>query len=203
VADVNYGVRWMKANAGNFGGSAGAVGSMGSSSGGHLALLTALKPVDPRFAAIPLAGDATDASVPFVVALWPIVCPAQRHTYLLAHDLSTVGVAWPTTGMIDFENAYWCSADAMAEGSPLLSIERGDAVELPAVLCVQGRKDPLHPRPLLDRFVKGYAGRGGSIELELVRGDRYDELRVDVSTPESQRVLDRISAFIHNCAQGA
>src|SRR5215467_3238876 len=53
VADVHYGIRWLKANASRLGARADWVGAMGKSSGGHLVVLAALKPDDPRYAAIP------------------------------------------------------------------------------------------------------------------------------------------------------
>ena len=60
VADVNFGIRFLKANAEPFSTRTDLVGGLGTSSGGHLLLLNALCPRDPRYAAIPLAGpDAT------------------------------------------------------------------------------------------------------------------------------------------------
>ncbi len=43
VADVNYGVRWLKSEAARFDSAPGMVGAMGTSSGGHLVVLAALK----------------------------------------------------------------------------------------------------------------------------------------------------------------
>jgi len=56
VADINYGIRYFKANAERFGTRADLVGAFGSSSGGHQLLLNVLRPADPRYTAIPLAG---------------------------------------------------------------------------------------------------------------------------------------------------
>lgn len=65
VADVNYAVRWLKLNAERFNSRPEMVGSMGTSSGGHLTVLAAMKPYDPRYAAIALeAAPALDAKVP-------------------------------------------------------------------------------------------------------------------------------------------
>src|SRR5271166_6084075 len=44
VADVNYGIRFLKANAARFQTRADLVGGLGTSSGGHLLLLNSLKP---------------------------------------------------------------------------------------------------------------------------------------------------------------
>src|ERR1700746_1117225 len=63
VADVNFGIRFLKANAERFATLAELIGGLGTSSGGHLLLLNALRPRDPRYAAIPLAG--ADAGLAF------------------------------------------------------------------------------------------------------------------------------------------
>ena len=54
VQDVNYATRWIKRNAPALGVRAGPVGALGTSSGGHLVLLSAVRPFDPRYAALPL-----------------------------------------------------------------------------------------------------------------------------------------------------
>jgi acetyl esterase/lipase len=64
VADVNYALRWVRANAPRFNGSSQTIGVFGSSSGGNLVLLNGLRPSDPRYTAVPLAGLATASSSP-------------------------------------------------------------------------------------------------------------------------------------------
>src|SRR5919202_5065570 len=54
VCDLNLAIRWLKARANEFGGRT-KVGPLGVSSGGHLVLLSGLRPRDPRYAALPLA----------------------------------------------------------------------------------------------------------------------------------------------------
>ena len=73
VADINYAVRWTKANAKELKTRPDLVGLSGQSSGGHLAMLVAMRPHDPRYAAIPLpsGADAHDASVRCVIMSWP------------------------------------------------------------------------------------------------------------------------------------
>ena len=56
VQDINYAVRWAKARAHDLKTRADLIGLSGQSSGGHLAMLVAMRPHDPRYAAIPLAG---------------------------------------------------------------------------------------------------------------------------------------------------
>src|SRR5689334_20094691 len=75
VQDINYAVRWAKANARSLKTRPELVGLSGQSSGGHLAMLVAMRPRDPRYAAIALpAGAGThDASVRCVVMSWPVI----------------------------------------------------------------------------------------------------------------------------------
>src|SRR5215510_9554370 len=65
VADINYAVRWAKLNAPALKTRHDLVGLSGQSSGGHLAMLVAMRPRDPRYAAIPLPAGASalDAAV--------------------------------------------------------------------------------------------------------------------------------------------
>src|SRR6266568_7991411 len=48
LADINLGIRWLKARARLYGSRPDWVGSMGTSSGGHQVLLAAMRPEDPR-----------------------------------------------------------------------------------------------------------------------------------------------------------
>ena len=63
--DINYAVRWAKLHAGDLKTQPELVGISGQSSGGHLAMLVAMRPHDPRYVAIPLPAGSPrqDASV--------------------------------------------------------------------------------------------------------------------------------------------
>src|SRR4029453_546215 len=64
LQDVNYPIPWAKSRAGELGRRPGMVGILGVSSGGHQAMLAAMRPSDPRYTALPLPGNAAfDASV--------------------------------------------------------------------------------------------------------------------------------------------
>src|SRR5215471_10653641 len=71
LADINLATRWLKARARTYGSRPDWVGTIGTSSGGHQVLLAAMRPEDPRYAALPLP-DATgiDARVRFVISGW-------------------------------------------------------------------------------------------------------------------------------------
>src|SRR3954470_3694051 len=67
LQDINYALRWLKHHAADYGSSADRVGLYGTSSGGHLALLAALRPDDPRYRALAFAeAPDLDARAAFV-----------------------------------------------------------------------------------------------------------------------------------------
>lgn len=107
VADVNFGIRFLKANAERFSTRIDLVGGLGTSSGGHLLLLNVLRPRDPRFAAIPLAGP--DASLAFAVVCWPVADPLARYRAVLDRG---------NDRLVDAHHQFWPSEEAMAEGNP-------------------------------------------------------------------------------------
>ena len=69
LADINYAVRWVKLHAKELKTRPDLVGISGQSSGGHLAMLVAMRPHDPRYTAIalPAGSPALDATVKCVV----------------------------------------------------------------------------------------------------------------------------------------
>ncbi|MDE3075190.1 MAG: alpha/beta hydrolase, partial [Chloroflexota bacterium] len=122
VQDVNLGIRWLKAHAQELGGKPGRVGALGVSSGGHLALLSALRPRDPRYGALALpAGSDVDASLAYLVACWPVSDPLYR--YQLHKRLGTESI-------VRAHDAYWGAEAAMSEGNPVLILERSEPAEL-------------------------------------------------------------------------
>jgi acetyl esterase len=194
VADVNFGLRWLKANAARFHVRPDAIGVMGSSSGGHLMLLSTMKPKDPRYLALSRPGVGDDASARFAVALWPVICPLGRYRYLKSRPRSDEHPVLREG--IERHDAFWGDEAAMAEGSPVEALERGDEVRLPDVLYIQNAEDNLHPRADMDRFVSAYARAGGRLRAELFRGSSYDFLRADPESDEARRAADMIAAFV-------
>src|SRR5687767_7742352 len=68
VQDVHYGVRWLKHKAREWNGDPSTLGILGSSTGGHMGELIAMKPHDPKYAAIPLSeAPKLDASILYLV----------------------------------------------------------------------------------------------------------------------------------------
>jgi len=194
LADINYGIRWLKARAREFGTRADWVGGYGTSSGGHQILLTALRPRDPRYAAIPLAeAPALDAALAFVVSGWGVIDPVTR--YHLARERGN-------QAMLANHHAFWGSEAAMSEGSPLLALERGEKAATPPALVFQGTEDEWVPRAVAERFAAAYRAAGGRIELALYDGEPHTFLRKNPDSPNSKQALARVKRFIHALGAG-
>ena len=95
MVDINYAVRWFKANAARFKARADRVALKGSSSGAHQAMLAAMRPEDGRYASIklPAGSPAVDARVQAVVLCWPVIDPLGRYQY--AKKLKEGGKPYP------------------------------------------------------------------------------------------------------------
>ena len=200
VADVNYAVRWLKANAERYGTRPDLVGTMGTSAGGHLAVLAALKPFDPRYAVLPVAGEQFDARVPFVVTLWPVICPWGRMNDLKERAAKGEAHYAHRVGASQDQMKYWLTEEAMADGSPTLALGRGDAVELPDILYLQALGDNLHPRANLDQFVANYGRCGGKVDLHLFEGEPYDLVRTKPDSDSARGAIARIIRFVRDHA---
>lgn len=173
VADVNYAVRWAKHNAKALKTRPELVGISGQSSGGHLAMLVAMKPNDKRYAAIALPGSTHDASVRCVIMSWPVINPLGRYRFAKAEAAKPNAPEWPKT-IMPRQDKYWQSEANMGEGSPTLILERGEKVQTPPAFWLQGRGDLLHDytdpesksgKTEAPRFVDLYRKAGGEIEL--------------------------------------
>ena len=196
MEDINYAIRWLKSRAAQFGTRPDMIGVMGISSGGHQGMLNAMRPRDPRYAAIPLPGaPEVDASVRCVVLCWPVIDPLGRYQY--AKHLKAGGVPYPEVvdRVLPAHDMYWPGEDAMAEASPVRILERGESVDLPPTLYIQGTKDQAHPRAHLDRFVELYRKAGGQVELELLEGEA--EGFISKSPAAARKTIARIVDFVH------
>ncbi|HEV2100266.1 MAG TPA: alpha/beta hydrolase [Stellaceae bacterium] len=189
IADVNFGIRFLKANAERFATRAELVGGLGSSSGGHLLLLTALRPHDPRYTALPLLG--TDAKLAFAVACWPVADPLARY-----HAVQQRG----NTRLAEAHEQFWPSEAAMAEGSPQLILKRGEPVEKPPALIMQGTADDNLTPDMARNFAAAYTQAGGAITFHEFAGEPHAFISRDPASANARRALGLISEFVHRHA---
>jgi acetyl esterase len=176
LVDINYAIRWLKARAAQLQTRADLVGICGASSGGHLAMLAAMRPNDPRYAAVPLpAGSpAVDATVRAVAMAWPVINPLSRYRNALRERPK--GTAW-VGDIPERQTSFWKNDANMIDGNPVLMLERGEKVVMPPALWLQGRPDPVHDyrdpeSPVAlnepERFAAIYRKAGGAIDLQYI-----------------------------------
>ena len=169
VIDVNFAMRWLRANVARFSASSRIVGAFASSSGGHLMLLNAMRPSDPRYVALPVAGIPPDGARPdYVILVYPISDPLARRAYAVE-----VGSEAP----VKSTDLYFSPPGSLQEGNPQLILDRREAGALPPALLIQGSadangvvKDKNVSPQIQQRFVASYRTAGGAIQLELLPG---------------------------------
>jgi acetyl esterase/lipase len=186
VADVTAGIRWLKAHADEAGTVPERVGLFGTSSGGHLSLLAALRPFDPRYAGTPEPGEP-DGTVPFVALAWPVSDPAGRFRMASAR---------PDERLIAAHRAFWPDEAAMAEGSPYEIVARGDAQRLPDLFIVQGTEDENLTPEMQPLLCEAYRARGGRAELTTYPGEPHAFVGRDPASAASVDAIARLTAFI-------
>lgn len=193
LVDINYAIRWLKARAPQLQTRADLVGISGQSSGGHLAMLAGMRPKDPRYAAIalPAGSPAVDATVRCVAMSWPVINPLSRYRNALRGRAN--GAAW-VGDIPERQSSFWKNDANMTDGNPVLMLERGENVAMPAALWVQGRPDPVHdyrdpesrfPGNEPERFAANYRKAGGAIEM----------LYIDQAARQTAASYEPIAAF--------
>jgi acetyl esterase len=188
IADIHYATRWLKAHAAEFGSRADLVAGLGTSSGAHQLLLSALKPSDPRYAALPLAeAPGIDASLPYMVLCWPISDPLARYRMVKEKG---------RTPLIQSHDAYWASEEEMGEGSPQRIVEAGEAESLPPAILLQGTADDNVTPDMADKFTAAWRAKGGSIELHKFDGQPHTFVVRDPASEASRSACELARAFV-------
>lgn len=188
LQDINYGIRWLKAHAGEFGSSAAQVGAYGTSSGGHQALLAAMRPDDPRYRALPLAeAPDMDAKLAFVVSGWGVLFPLERYKLAKAKGDEKLAKG---------HDIFFGSEAGQIEATPALIIERGEKIYLPPALVFQGTKDQWTSVELAQRFADDYRKAGGTIDLALYEGSGHTFVNEHPFDPNSVKAVQTMIAFI-------
>jgi acetyl esterase/lipase len=182
--DINYATRWLKAHASDFGGTPEMLGGAGWSSGGHQVMLAAMK--HQEYATLPLPeASGFDGSLAYVIMGWPVIDPLAR--YNLAKGRAN-------EELMANHIRYFGSEAGMEAASPPHILARGESVETPPALLVQGAADESLTRMMAEDFVEKYSLAGGVIELGKYPATPHGFLREP--GPMSDRALALIKSFI-------
>jgi acetyl esterase/lipase len=184
--DINYATRWLKVRAADFNASSEAVGGLGLSSGGHQIMLSAMRPRDPSYAALPLEeAPDVDAGLAYVMMGWPVLDPYAR--YLHARERGR-------QNLVASSERYFLDEAGMQEANPQLILERGEPVELPPALLLHGADDDVLAPRTAERFAEAYGRAGGVIELAEYPRAGHGFARE--SGPNAARALELMKSFV-------
>ena len=201
LQDVNYAIRWCKARAQELNTRPDRIGILGVSSGGHQAMLAAMRPGDPRYSALPLPGKTVDAGVRCAILCWPVIDPLGRYQYARSSQngpLKKQADTW-----VRCHDQYWQDGEAaMAEGNPTLLLERNEKVSMPPVLYIQGTADIAHPVPNRERFIANYRNAGGRVELHLYEGMGEAFITNNPTSPAALSAIEKMIEFVHRELRG-
>jgi acetyl esterase/lipase len=186
VQDVNLAVRWLKSEGPRFGMRAGVVALLGTSSGGHQAMLAALRPHHPDYAALP-GPPGVDAAVSRVATCWGVLDPLARYRMAIEQDLAK---------MIEAHHAWWPDAAAMEDASPWHIVARGEAARLPPALLIQGTADGNLTPDMAESFATAYRAAGGDAALRLYPGRGHLFATQDPEAADSRDAVAAVAAFL-------
>ena len=186
VADVNFGIRWLKSKAREWNGDPETIGALGSSSGGHVIELVAMRPNDPRYNMFPLAEDPNvDATLNYVIARSPISNPMARYDNAVKKQRAN---------LIHNSETYFNPWDSIHEGNPQEILDRGEPAVLVPMFVLQGALDDNVMPETQAHFVDCYRNAGGDIEFEVFA--RAEHRWVRTPGPETDRAIDMMKDYI-------
>jgi acetyl esterase/lipase len=186
VQDANYGVRWLKSKAAEWNGDASTLGVLGSSSGGHIGLLLAMRPRDPRYNAIALPeAPKLDATFAYLATRAPVSDPYAR--FLVSEKIGK-------QDLVAASKTYFQPFDHIHEGNPQEILDRKEKLSLPPLLIMHGGADD-HVLPENQRkFAAAWRAAGGECQFELFEGGEHEWTANP--GPLTERAHETVKAFV-------
>lgn len=162
LRDANYAIRWLRKHAADYGVDAERIGGLGFSSGGHLILLSAMRPERGDYTVdLPEELRRYSARFDWVVTCSGVLDPLAR--YRMAQQAAYADI-------IACHDKYFGNEANMREGNPPLILERKERAELPPLLMFQGGADPRLPPDTAARVAELYRTAGGQAEALIYPG---------------------------------
>jgi acetyl esterase/lipase len=159
---------------------------VGNLRGGHVAELVAMRPRDPRYAAVALADAPNlEATVNYVATRSPISDCHARYEHMVKTNRPE---------MVKKSKMYFDPWESIFEGNPALILERGEKVVLPPLLIMQGELDSNVPWQIQEKFANAYRAAGGECQLEIFAG--CEHMWISEPGPQTDRAHEILKAFI-------
>src|SRR5499427_593984 len=186
VQDANFAVRWLKTKAVAWNGNPVKIGVYGSSSGGHVAELLAMRPRDPRYNTIPLAGAPNvDATVAYVAMRSPISNTFARYENAERRR---------NENMIKNNKVFFNPWETIHEANPQEILEREEKVTLVPLLIMQGALDDNVLPEVQEKFAKTYRAAGGDCDYHLFENSVHEW--VAEPGPRTDKAREVVKEFI-------
>ena len=185
IQDANFAVRWLKVNAAKWRGDASKVGVYGSSTGGHVAELLAMRPNDPRYNAIPLAGANVDATIAYAAMRSPISNTFARFENADRRKRDE---------MVKANKTFFVPWETIHESNPQEILEREEKVSLIPLLIMQGALDDNVLPEVQEKFAKTYKAAGGQIDYHLFENSVHEW--VAEPGPQTDKAREMVKQFI-------
>lgn len=202
VADVVAGLRWVRDNAAEIGAGPEPAGLMGGSSGGHLALLAALRPNAPEYGTTPslgMAGKGPPLRVPYVLALWPVADPLARYVYLRERMLDPVPPRdrfFRPEHLKAAHDAFFGDVATMERASVPRLVAAGEHEALPPLWIAHPERDENVTLAMSEALRDAWHAAGGVAELEVFPdvGHSFANFPGDAATACIRRMQRSIAA---------
>jgi alpha-beta hydrolase superfamily lysophospholipase len=147
-----------------------------------------MRPEDPRYRALPLSeAPEMDAKLAFVVSGWGVLFPLERYKLAKAAGRPDLTIN---------HDKFFGDEATQLEATPALIIEQGEKVYLPPAMVFQGTKDEWTTVELAQRFAADYRGAGGTLDLQLLEGERHTFVNEHPFAPNSVKAVEMPIAFI-------
>ena len=185
VQDANYGVRWLKSKAAGWNGDSSRIGVYGSSSGGHVAELLGMRPLDARYNAIPLLSAPNDATVAYVATRSPI-----SNTFARFKNAEQK----KRENMMKNNTTFFVPWETIHEANPQEILERREQVTLVPLLIMQGALDDNVLPAAQEKFAATYKAAGGQVDFHVFPGSVHEW--VAEPGPQTDRAREMVKAFI-------
>jgi acetyl esterase len=186
IQDANWSVRWLKVNAANWNGDPSKIGIYASSSGGHVAELLAMRPRDPRYNSIPLAGAPNvDATVAYVATRSPVSNTFARYENAERRR---------NESMMKNNKVFFNPWETIHEGNPQEILEREEKVTLVPLLIMQGALDDNVLPEVQEKFAKTYRAAGGDCDYRLFENSVHEW--VAEPGPQTEKAVQVAKEFI-------
>lgn len=162
-SDIAAGIRYVRNNAKEWGIDSDQIGLIGSSSGGHLALFTAIQPNVSIHQQTTFVGQDTSVSaeVAYLIALWPVSDPLYRYHHAIDTNRPE---------LIAAHDGFFADVSQMREASVSKVLNEHKHTHLPPALVVQPGEDTNVPRTMTLELIRAYQNANGQLSYRFMPG---------------------------------